>query len=264
MPVNSELKEFANEFRLPAAPGIEVVETPRYRVTLQPDYPIPGPNSAAFVRCQSDDADGVIEEVRAIFAARRLPLIWIIDPGTQPVDFVEHLVARGVAPEPHAPHVKVMVLPADARVDAPSIPGLELHDALDDAELFAQADAVNAEAFHERQREAGARERRRLNMLATGNRHVLLATVDREPAGSAGVTAYPPAGAIFNGGAVLEKFRGRGVYRTLVVERLRIAREAGVPGVSVWGGRMSAPILEKLGFETVGWRRFYLDPTTTA
>ncbi|HKW92561.1 MAG TPA: hypothetical protein VJX92_11720, partial [Methylomirabilota bacterium] len=73
MPVNSELKEFANEFRLPAAPGIEVVETPRYRVTLQPDYPIPGPNSAAFVRCQSDDADGVIEEVRAIFAARRLP-----------------------------------------------------------------------------------------------------------------------------------------------------------------------------------------------
>lgn len=263
MPIgNSDLKEFANEFRQPTAPGIEVVETPRYRATLQPDYPIPGPNSAAFIRCTSDDADEVIREVRAIFASRRLPLMWIIDPGTQPEDFVDHLVAHGVAPEPHAPHVRVMVLPADARIEAPPISGLELHDALAAAELFAQADGVNAEAFHEREREAGARERRRLNMLAAGNRRVLLATVDGEPAGSAGVTVYPPAGAIFNGAGVREKFRRRGVYRSLVAERLRISRDAGVPGVSVWGGRMSAPILEKLGFETVGWRRFYRDPST--
>jgi hypothetical protein len=31
----------------------------------------------------------------------------------------------------------------------------------------------------------------------------------------------------------------------------------------VWGGAMSRPILERLGFETVSWRRFYiqeLDP----
>jgi hypothetical protein len=44
-----------------------------------------------------------------------------------------------------------------------------------------------------------------------------------------------------------------------VAERLRMAREAGVAGLSVWGGPMSAPILDKLGFETVGWRKFYLD-----
>ena len=58
---------------------------------------------------------------------------------------------------------------------------------------------------------------------------------------------------------MLEKFRGRGVYRALLRERLRMAREAGAAGLSVWGGPMSAPILERLGFRPVGWRRFYID-----
>jgi GNAT superfamily N-acetyltransferase len=88
----------------------------------------------------------------------------------------------------------------------------------------------------------------------------LLATVDGEPAGASNVALFPPAAATINGGSVRPKFRGRGVYRAMVAERLRIAREAGVDGLCVWAGDMSGPILEKLGFQKVGWRRFYLDP----
>jgi len=33
-------------------------------------------------------------------------------------------------------------------------------------------------------------------------------------------------------------------------------------GLTVWGGHMSRPILAKLGFEKVGWCRFYLDTST--
>jgi len=253
------LVEFANHFRQPPAPGVEVIQTSRYRLTLQPNYPIPGPNSASWVRAPASEADGVIEEVRAIFASRDLPLAWILDPDTEPVDFPDLLAAHGFVPEPHSPEVAVMVLGIDAAMEAPSIPDLVLHDALADAELFAQADAVNAEAFHDSARDPGPRERRRRDMLAAGNRRVLLATIAGEPAGSAGLTLYPPAGAIINGGAVREKFRGRGVYRALVAERLGMAREAGVAGLSVWGGPMSAPILQRLGFQKVGWRKFYLD-----
>jgi GNAT superfamily N-acetyltransferase len=60
-----------------------------------------------------------------------------------------------------------------------------------------------------------------------------------------------------NGGAVRPRFRGRGVYRALVAARLDITRNAGAAGLVVWGGHMSAPILERIGFETVSWRRFF-------
>ncbi len=88
---------------------------------------------------------------------------------------------------------------------------------------------------------------------------MLLATVDGQPAGSASLTLFPPDGAIMNGGAVRPQFRGRGVYRAMVAARMRMIREAGAAGAVVWGGGMSRPILETLGFRTVGWRRFYVD-----
>jgi hypothetical protein len=43
---------------------------------------------------------------------------------------------------------------------------------------------------------------------------------------------------------------------------MEIARNQGVDGLTVWGGHMSAPILAKLGFQTVSWRRFYGDAST--
>lgn len=262
------LVEFANHHRHPPAPGVEVIETARYRITLQPDYPIAGPNGVTWIRCASQDADEVIREVRAIVAPRRLPLMWILDPDTQPLDFADHLAAFGVLPETHAREVKVMVLSVDAQLEAPRIEGLEIRDALADAETYRRADDVNAEAFGEPRRgltaeAAAAQERRRKNQIAAGNRRMVLATIDGESAGSSGVTLYPPAGAVIGGGAVRRKFRGRGVYRAMVVARLDMARQSGVPGISVWGGPMSAPILSNLGFQTVGWRRFYPDPTTS-
>jgi GNAT superfamily N-acetyltransferase len=160
-----------------------------------------------------------------------------------------------------------MVLPIDADVRSRPGEGVEIHDALADAETFRKADVVNAEAFEDPARatnpeQLAMQERRRVNQVEAGNRRMLLVTVDGEPAGSAGLTLHPPHGAIITGGAVREKFRGRGLYRAMVVRRLQMAREAGVGGLAVWGGPMSAPILAKLGFQTVGWRRFYLDTTT--
>jgi hypothetical protein len=52
---------------------MEVIVTPRYVITLQPDLPIPGPNGVSFIRCRPDETDEVIREARATFAARRLP-----------------------------------------------------------------------------------------------------------------------------------------------------------------------------------------------
>ena len=254
--VSQALVEFANSHRQPAAPGIEVVATPRYQVTLQPDFPIAGPNSVAWVRCRGEEADEVIREARAIIAGRGLPVYWILDPGTEPADFTDHLARHGVALDSE---VAVMVLPIHADLRGPRVEGLEMLDGLADPESFRKADDVNSEAFGSVSRTFESQERRRKNQVAAGNRRLLLATVAGEPAGSAGLTLFPPAGAIINAGAVLPKFRGRGIYRAMVAARLEMARAAGAEGLTVWGGEMSAPILARLGFQTVGWRRFYLD-----
>ncbi len=131
--VSQALVEFANHHRAQPAPGIEVIVTPRYQITLQPDFPIAGPNNVSWIRCRPREVDEVIREARATISPHHLPVTWTLDPG---------------------------------------------------------------------------------------------------------------------------------IYRALVAARLEIARRAGVSGLAVWGGNMSAPILGRLGFETVGWRRFYLDTTT--
>lgn len=265
--VSQALLEFAKHHRAKAAPGVEVTVTPRYLITLQPDFPIAGPNNVSWIRCRPDEVDEVIDEARAAIAPRHLPVMWTLDPETEPPDFADHLARHGVQPDPRDAEVAVMVLPIDATVKAQKIAGLEVVDALADLDRFRSADAVNTEAFKSPIRDdetqlIAMQERRRLNFLAAGNRRLLLALVDGEPAGSAGLGLFPPAAAILNGGAVRPKFRGRGLYRALVAARLAIARDEGVDGLCVWGGHMSAPILFRLGFEKVGWRRFYLDTST--
>jgi GNAT superfamily N-acetyltransferase len=265
--VSQALIDFANAFRPEPGPGIEIIATPRFRAAIQPDFPIAGPNNVSWVRCKAAEADDVISDARAIFASRHLPFMWTLDPGAEPPDFADHLAKHGVLADPHGVESQVMVMSIDAKVESPPIEGLEIHNALADLETFRLADGAAREAFEadlpDDSIETIAMQDRRLhNYQAAGNRYLLLATVDGEAAGAAGMSIFPPAAAILQGGAVRPKFRRHGIYRALVAARQAIAREAGVDGLTVWGGHMSGPILAGLGFEKVGWRRFYLDTST--
>lgn len=265
--VSQALIDFANHRRPVPAPGIEVIATQRYVISLQPDFPIPGPNSVSFVRCRPGETDDVIREVQETVRSWRLPLMWTLDPETEPANFAERLAAHGVLPDPRAPRCDVMALPVDTTLEIPSIEGLEICDALVDLQTFRTADAVASEAFGgvvppNDPEVVAAQDRRRLNGLAAGNRRHLLARIQGEPAGASGMNLHPPAGALINGGAVLARFRGRGIYRAMVAARLGMAREAGVAGLAVWGAHTSAPILARLGFQVVGWRTFHVDLST--
>jgi GNAT superfamily N-acetyltransferase len=228
-----------------------------------PDFPIPGPNSVSWIRCEPDEADDVVNEAAALAAARKLPLMWVLDPGTEPADFASRLAAHSLYPDPKGDLVAVMVLPADATLEAPAVPGLEIHNGLTDLATFRAADGVAAEAFMsvhlgDDPDLIAMQDRRRLDSIAAGNRRLLLATVDGEPAGAGSVSLFPPSGAMITGGSVRPGFRGMGVYRALVAARLEMARREGAAGLVVWAGPMSKPILSRLGFEPVSWRRFFL------
>jgi GNAT superfamily N-acetyltransferase len=258
----SQLAEFARSYRQVPSPGVEIVVTPRYQLQLMPDFPIPGPNNVSWIRCTEAEVEDVVREARATAATRNLSLAFILDPDTRPADLGERLLALGLTADDDGDKNAVMVLPATAQLEGALVDGLVIQSGLADLESFTVAERVAAEAFEgvpfgEPMEIDAQRERRFANHRVTAGRHIVLATVHGEPAGSGLMTVLGPEGAMMNGGAVRPQFRGRGVYRAMVAARLQIARESGAAGLFVWGGRMSRPILADLGFEAVSWRQFY-------
>jgi hypothetical protein len=68
---------------------------------------------------------------------------------------------------------------------------------------------------------------------------------------AAGYAAYTDLGLILFGGATLPRTRGHGAYRALVTARAAEAAARGTPTLVTHAGRLSRPILERLGFEPV-------------
>lgn len=85
-----------------------------------------------------------------------------------------------------------------------------------------------------------------------------VARIGDEIVGTAGAV-FGDVGVNLFGGAVLPRARGRGVYRALTAARWQEAAERGTPALTVQAGRMSMPVLGKLGFVKVGEVRMYVD-----
>ena len=87
--------------------------------------------------------------------------------------------------------------------------------------------------------------------IRAGNRNHLgyVAMCDGEPASIGRLYTRPDShfGGLY-GGATIERFRGRGLYRALVAARARDAREFGAKYLIVDALPTSRPILERLGF----------------
>jgi GNAT superfamily N-acetyltransferase len=77
-----------------------------------------------------------------------------------------------------------------------------------------------------------------------------VAVIDGRIVGS-GSSTYLDRAVTLNGGSVAPEARGRGAYRALVHARWEDAAARGTPVLITQAGRMSAPILLRLGFEEV-------------
>lgn len=233
--------------------GVVVDRTPERIVELDVNFPIPGPNHVCEVRCAPERVAAVVEEARRLADERELRCTWILDRDARPEDLPGRLAAHGIHLESE---VLAMVLPGDAELRPGGAP-VELVDALGDLETFGAAEAVQAAAFGDGP--APRQEGRFQDGRDEPTRHFFLALLDGEPAGAAWATVHDD-GVLMNGGAVAPRFRGRGVYRALLAERLALARRAGAPGLATLARPdTSAPILARLGFTEVGRLGMYRD-----
>lgn len=101
-------------------------------------------------------------------------------------------------------------------------------------------------AFRERQSEYWEWQQRYAEFKTFG------AFLDGEVVGCASVI-FGRHAAFMVGGSVRADRRGRGAYRALVRARWDAAVARGTPALTVTAGTMSGPVLDRLGFTTVGW-----------
>jgi GNAT superfamily N-acetyltransferase len=101
-------------------------------------------------------------------------------------------------------------------------------------------------------------ERRYEEQQAQANARQVVAVVGARIVGTS-FAALADDGANLFGGSVHPDARGRGVYRAMVRARWELAVEHGTPALTVQAGRMSMPILERLGFRLVERVRIFVD-----
>jgi GNAT superfamily N-acetyltransferase len=254
-PVDAQLIALAEE------PGLWIPEDPLSEEISGDGYTIvtwARRASIERIRLSNERVEAAIDEVRA--HARALGVdeaTWWVGELTTPGDLAETLEARGLAPDPDFPGLTSLVLTtAPAGTPQADVVRIEtFEDFLRGIELDWEVWNLPAEVRDERR--AAAREHWDL-LVADGTATHYVALQGGKPGGF-GRMVMTPFGGLMLGGAVLPEARGRGLYTALVHARWQDAVAKGIPRLVVSAGPMSAPILERLGFERIGSVRLLRD-----
>ena len=217
---------------------------------------MPTVNMVEALRLEPEGVEGAVAEVRAHLRRHgRSQAAWCVGPSSAPADLEERLAALGMTPyldPPLEPSYSAMALVSPPGGEPAADVVARRVESLEEMVMVASVQG-QAFALSEADRQSQlAVLRRRFELEQEGRvpGRQYLAFASGEPVGAASGLLLD-AGINLSGGAVLPAARGRGVYRALVEARWRDAVARGTPALTVQAGRMSKPILERLGFVTV-------------
>ena len=238
---------------LPKPDHIQRIETAGVLVTI---FPWP---TAQVVQFAAPDVDvpTAVAEARALARAHgKSILAWWVAPEFD--RYVPALEAEGLvnADTPGFEAVEnamVLIEPPPAR----AVEGVDVR-LVDSFEDYVAASHLLEEVFGAPHTTPDELRPRYQEFLDQPNARHLVATIDGTIVG-ASFAALGAAGANLFGGCVRPDARGRGVYRAMVQARWQLAVEHGTPALTVQAGRMSMPILERLGFVLVERVRVFVD-----
>jgi GNAT superfamily N-acetyltransferase len=220
----------------PQLPDLRVIERPGWLQIVTPSIKTGGLNEVLYSLLDARDADAVIDTAIAIYRDLGLKFRWNAGPGSGPSDLAERLERRGLAPS----RGRGMARSTDIG-DTVGVVEVDRSTVGDYTHVMATGwNAENAPllALHH-------------HLLVEGRHRLFVAYCDGIAAAAASYVPFTRS-AFLMGGVVLERFRGRGLYRALVHARLGHARARGISLATTHAREStSAPILEKLGFETV-------------
>lgn len=227
----------------PPQPDLRVIERPGWLQIITPSVKTGGLNEVLFSALDEHDADSVIDAAIAEYRALGLEFRWNVGPGSAPADLGERLARRGLV----ASWGRAMARSTSA---PPEVSGPASEVAEIDATTVDVFTRVMAEGWNVEPRSL-AEVNARTIAAPDSRQRLFLAYRHGEPAAAASYFAFPRS-AYLMGGVVLQRHRGRGLYRALVRARLDHARARGISlATSHARESTSAPILEGMGFETI-------------
>lgn len=203
-----------------------------------------------------DEVEERVAAVRAVVAEEGFSkAAWLISEAARPAGLAVRLQELGLTTwdEPMMePRYSQMALVAPPRAGGSSLEARRVET----FEEFLAGHEVASGAFETTEQDRRAFEERAGELWGWQQRFPhfksFIALVDDVVIGNA--AAIFGANAVYLvGGSVREDMRGRGAYAALVRARWDEAEASGTPALTVTAGAMSSPILERLGFTTVGW-----------
>jgi hypothetical protein len=235
------LAEDANT-HTPLGEGDERIVRDRFVLWMGPGAE-PHWNVAQRFRMQADEVDQVRAEIHTLLLARgRMACTWEVGSSATPPGLAGLLRARGLVPDEPDPLQIGMVLD-----EAP--PAISAGVSVRVAESLADH-AVSERIAHRCFGMDDPTDEQIADSHDRGQSRRYLARIDGKDVATGSAT-FTPHGVVLNAGSTLPEARGRGAYRALVRARWDDAVAAGTPVLITQAGRMSLPILERLGFRVV-------------
>jgi MFS family permease len=255
---------------LEAAAGMEWVpggavelRTDDYRLIRYPDVVLDPTFRAAQVTWSRTERplDEVIGEIAAYARLWGVPgVAWWISAATEPVGTEEELRARGAE---LIDAVEVLALELGGGLPRLDVPDDVVVELVRDERTFRASSAVTVQGWGRTEPDTAELARQldeTLANLATWSSFRVVALADHVPVSTGGCTLAGEVAQLW-GGITLPASRGRGSYRAVLAERLRLAREHGATLALVKGRVLtSGPILLRAGFADYGEERCYWLP----
>ncbi|MBA2540184.1 MAG: GNAT family N-acetyltransferase [Deltaproteobacteria bacterium] len=221
----------------PRLPDLQVIERPGWLQIVTPSIKTGGLNEVIYSLLDERSADAAIDSAVAMYRDLGLKFRWNAGPGSGPADLCERLERRGLTPS-WGRGMARSIEDGGPVADVIEVDARTVEDYTHVMAAGWNADAAALLSLHQ-------------HILAEGRHCLFVGYCDGLPVAAASYVPFTRS-AYLMGGVVLPSHRGRGLYRALVQARLAHARARGITlATSHAREATSAPILEKLGFETV-------------
>ena len=251
--VQATLLELAEE------PGLWLPPEPSHDVVVGDGYCVVFYGRSAWVhriRLDGPQVEPAVRTVRELLCARGLDEVtWWVGERSRPPDLAARLEALGLSEDAE----RLTTLAIDHEPAGTPTVDVRRVESLADHLTALEIDWAAFDLAPDERQERRARARAAWPLLvADGRSAVWLAYLDGAAVGF-GRAVFTPWVGLLLGGATAPHARGRGVYTSLVHARWEESVARGVPRLVVSAGPLSAPILERLGFERLGGVRLLQD-----